>query len=155
PPTLTSAALEKIEQARKRYHDEWVSAGSVKFFLDGVIESHTAAMLTPYSDDATQIGKLFWDPPKYKQAVQQLDRRGFQILTHAIGDKAVRLALDAYQEAAEANHTHDARPRIEHIETISEQDIPRFGNPGVIASFQPLHAYPGEDTLNIWERNAG
>ena len=67
----------------------------------------------------------------------------------------MRLALDAYQNAAETNHTHDARPRIEHIETISAQDIPRFGKLGVIASFQPLHAYPDEDTLRIWARNAG
>jgi predicted amidohydrolase YtcJ len=155
PPALTSAALQQIEQARDRYHDEWISAGAVKFFLDGVIESHTAAMLAPYSDDPTQTGQLFWDPAKYKEAVQQLDRRGFQVFTHAIGDKAVRLALDAYQDAAENNHTRDARPRIEHIETITEQDIPRFGKLGVIASFQPLHAYPEDDTLKIWARNVG
>src|SRR5438874_8069412 len=123
--------------------------------LDGVVEAHTAAMLAPYSDDPSQTGKLFWDPAKYTQAVAELDRRGLQIFTHAIGDKAVRLALDAYQNAAETNHTDDARPRIEHIETISAQDIPRFGKQGVIASFQPLHAYPDDDTLKIWARNVG
>jgi predicted amidohydrolase YtcJ len=155
PPSLTSATLQQIEQARNRYHDEWISAGAVKFFLDGVIESHTAAMLAPYSDDPTQTGQLFWDPAKYKEAVQQLDRHGFQIFTHAIGDKAVRLALDAYREAAETNRTRDARPRVEHIETITEQDIPRFGKSGVIASFQPLHAYPEDDTLKVWARNVG
>jgi predicted amidohydrolase YtcJ len=155
PPSLTSATLQQIEQARNRYHDEWVSAGAVKFFLDGVIESHTAAMLAPYSDDPTQTGQLFWDPAKYKEAVQQLDRHGFQVFTHAIGDKAVRLALDAYQEAAETNRTRDARPRVEHIETITEQDIPRFGKLRVIASFQPLHAYPEDDTLKVWARNVG
>src|SRR5205809_779845 len=78
-----------------------------------------------------------------------------ELTPDAIGDKAVRLALDAYQNAAETNHTDDARPRIEHIETISAQDIPRFGKQGVIASFQPLHAYPDDDTLNIWARNVG
>jgi predicted amidohydrolase YtcJ len=87
--------------------------------LDGVIEAHTAAMLAPYTDDPTQSGKLFWDPDKYKANIADLDARGLQIFTHAIGDKAVRLALDAYQNAAEVNHTKDARPRIEHIETIS------------------------------------
>jgi len=127
----------------------------VKTMLDGVIEAHTAAMLAPYSDDPTQSGKLFWDPAKYKEAVTELDRRGLQIFTHAIGDKAVRLALDAYQEAAEANHTQDARPRVEHIETITAQDIPRFGKLSVIASMQPLHAYPDDDTLKIWARNVG
>jgi len=152
---LLKLDAKEIEEARRKYHDEWLSAGAVKFYMDGVIESHTAAMLTPYSDDPKQIGALFWDPAKYKDAVRQLDRRGFQIFTHAIGDKAVRTALDAYQNAAEVNHTHDARPRIEHIETISEPDIPRFGKVGVVASFQPLHAYPDDDTLKIWARNAG
>jgi len=155
PPELTPDAIEKIEQARRTYHDDWISGGVVKTMLDGVVEAHTAAMLTPYSDDPSQTGKLFWDPAKYTQAVAELDRRGLQIFTHAIGDKAVRLALDAYQNAAETNHTNDARPRIEHIETISAQDIPRFGKQGVIASFQPLHAYPDDDTLNIWARNVG
>ena len=155
PPGLTEKNLSLIERARQQYHDEWISGGVVKFFLDGVIESHTAAMLAPYSDDPKVSGSLFWDPAKYKQFVTELDRRGIQIFTHAIGDRAVRLALDAYQEAEETNHTHDARPRIEHIETISAQDIPRFGKLGVIASFQPLHAYPDDDTLKIWARNTG
>jgi predicted amidohydrolase YtcJ len=155
PPELTPAALEKIEQARRTYRDDWISGGVVKTMLDGVVEAHTAAMLTPYSDDPSQSGKLFWDPEKYKQAVTELDRRGLQIFTHAIGTKAVRLALDAYQNAAATNHTSDARHRIEHIETITAQDIPRFGKLGVIASMQPLHAYPDDDTLKIWARNAG
>jgi predicted amidohydrolase YtcJ len=155
PPELKPEQIEKIEQARNAYHDNWISGGVVKTMLDGVIEAHTAAMLEPYSDDPTKIGRLFWEPAKYQAAVTELDRRGLQIFTHAIGDKAVRLALDSYQGAADANHTHDMRPRIEHIETISAQDIPRFGKLGVIASFQPLHAYPDEDTLGIWARNAG
>jgi predicted amidohydrolase YtcJ len=155
PPELRPEDLEKIEQARKTYHDEWISGGVVKTMLDGVVEAHTAAMLTPYSDDPSQIGKLFWDPAKYKAAVTELDKRGLQIFTHAIGEKAVRTALDAYEDAARVNHSHDARPRIEHIETIAADDIPRFGKLGVIASVQPLHLYPDEDTLDIWARNAG
>ena len=78
-----------------------------------------------------------------------------QVFTHAIGDRAIRLALDAYEWAQTANHTKDARHRIERIEDVSEHDIPRFGQLGVIASMQPLHAYPGDDTLKIWARNVG
>jgi predicted amidohydrolase YtcJ len=155
PPELTADGIEKAEKARRTYHDDWISGGAVKTMLDGVVESHTAAMLQPYSDDPKESGKLFWDPAKYRQAVLEWDRRGFQIFTHAIGDKAVRLALDAYQEAETSNHTQDSRPRIEHIETITAEDIPRFGKLGVIASFQPLHAYPDDDTLKIWSRNVG
>ncbi len=155
PPELTSAELQKIEDAGRTYHDEWISGSVVKTMLDGVVESHTAAMLEPYSDDPSQSGKMFWDPAKYKQAVTELDRRGYQIFTHAIGDRAVRLALDAYEEAHKTNHSTDSRDRIEHIETITAADIPRFGKLGVIASMQPLHAYPDEDTLGVWSRNAG
>ena len=155
PPELTPGALEKIEQARATYKDDWISGGVVKTMLDGVVEAHTAAMLAPYSDDPTQTGKLFWDPAKYRQAVTELDQRGLQIFTHAIGDKGIRTALDAYQNAEQTNHTSDARPRIEHIETVSAEDVPRFGKLGVIASMQPLHSYPDDDTLKIWSRNAG
>jgi predicted amidohydrolase YtcJ len=155
PPGLTPAISKQIEDARRRYNDNWIAGGVVKTMLDGVVEAHTAAMLAPYSDDPSQSGKLFWDPDQYKATVADLDRRGLQIFTHAIGDKAVRLALDAYQKAAEVNKTKDARPRIEHIETINPQDIDRFGKLGVIASMQPLHSYPDEDTLSIWARNIG
>jgi predicted amidohydrolase YtcJ len=155
PPELRAEDLNQIEQARRMYRDDWISGGVVKTMLDGVVEAHTAAMLTPYSDDPSQSGKLFWEPAKYKAAVTELDRRGLQVFTHAIGELAVRTALDAYEEAARTNQTKDARPRIEHIETISAEDVPRFGKLGVIASVQPLHLYPDEDTLDIWARNAG
>jgi predicted amidohydrolase YtcJ len=157
PPGLTPQSIALIENARRKYSssDDWIEGGAVKTMLDGVVEAHTAAMLAPYSDDPTQSGKLFWDPDKYKANIADLDARGLQIFTHAIGDKAVRLALDAYQNAAEVNKTRDARPRIEHIETISAVDVERFGKLGVIASMQPLHSYPDDDTLNIWARNVG
>jgi len=155
PPAFTQEQIAAVEKAKQKYHDEWISAGAVKFYLDGVIESHTAAMLTPYSDDPTQIGKLRWDENRYKEAVAALDQKGIQVFTHAIGDRAVRLALDAYEQAAKTNSTRDMRHRIEHIETITAQDIPRFGKLGVIASYQPLHAEPNDDTLKVWARNAG
>jgi predicted amidohydrolase YtcJ len=155
PPAMTPAQLQEIEEARRKYHNEWISAGAVKFFMDGVVESHTAAMLAPYSDDPKLSGNLLWDPDAYKKAVVELDKRGIQVFTHAIGDRAVRLTLDAYEDAAKANGTTDRRHRTEHIETIAPEDIPRFGKLGVIASFQPLHAYPDDDTLLLWARNAG
>ena len=155
PPEMRPKDLEAIESARKKYHDAWIDTDAVKFMVDGVIESHTAAMLDPYSDDPSLKGKLFWDPAKYNSAVAELDKRGLQLFTHAIGELGVRTALDGYQHAEETNHTSDRRPRIEHIETISPADIPRFGKLGVIASMQPLHSYPNVDTLDVWARNAG
>jgi predicted amidohydrolase YtcJ len=155
PPELRPKDLAVIEDARKKYTGDWLSGGVVKMMIDGVVESHTAAMLEPYSDDPSTKGKLFWDPDKYTAAVAELDKRGLQLFTHAIGDYAVRTALDAYENAETVNHTEDRRPRIEHIETITAADIPRFGKLGVIASMQPLHAYPDEDTLRVWAGNNG
>jgi predicted amidohydrolase YtcJ len=155
PPKLRPQDFEAIEASRKKFHDDWIDTSVVKMMIDGVVESHTAAMLEPYSDDPSVKGKLFWDPASYTAAVAELDKRGFQLFTHAIGDYGVRTALDAYEHAEEANHTSDRRPRIEHIETIAATDIPRFGKLGVIASMQPLHSYPDADTLEVWARNAG
>jgi predicted amidohydrolase YtcJ len=155
PPELRPQDLTAIESARKKFHDEWIDVNSVKFLIDGVVESHTAAFLEPYTDDPTTKGALFWDPEKYRAAVVELDKKGLQVYTHAIGDYAVRTALDTYEFAAQKNHSKDRRHRIEHIETVAASDVPRFGALGVIASMQPLHSYPDADTLGVWARNIG
>lgn len=152
PPELTSKQIDLIEEARKTYHDDWLSGGAVKTMLDGVVESHTAAM--KYADTG-KITPTFWAADKYTQAMQELDKRGFQMFTHAIGDDAVDLALNAFENMKKVNHTSDMRPRVEHIETVKAADIPRFGKLGVIASMQPLHAYPDDDTLGPWLTGAG
>jgi len=155
PPSLRTQDIEAIETGRKKFHDEWIDARAVKFMVDGVIESHTAAMLEPYSDDPSLQGKPFWEPADYNAAIAELDKRGLQLFTHAIGDYGIRMALNGYQNAAEQNHLKDRRSRIEHIETAAAADIPRFGKLGVIASMQPLHSYPDADTLDVWARNIG
>lgn len=152
PPTLKPEDVAAIERAREKYHDEWISVGGAKFFLDGVIEDEAAALLAPYTDKPGDSGSTQWAPENYQRAVVDLDRHDIQIFTHAVGDRAVRIALDAYQQAREQNHTNDARHRIEHIELASPTDIPRFAFLGVIASMQPLHAYPEE---GVWGRRVG
>jgi hypothetical protein len=155
PPSLRPEDLDAIEGARKKFHDEWIDAGAVKFMVDGVVESHTAAMLEPYSDDPSLKGKPFWESANYNAAVAELDKRGLQLFTHAIGDYGIRMALDGYENAEQQNRKRDRRSRIEHIETVAAADIPRFGKLGVIASMQPLHSYPDADTLDVWARNIG
>jgi predicted amidohydrolase YtcJ len=155
PPELRKEDIDAIERARKKYHDDWIDTNAVKLMLDGVVESHTAAFLEPYSDDPSVQGSLFWEAEKYQAAVAELDKRGLQLFTHAIGDKGIRTALNAYEFAASKNRAKDHRPRVEHIEDVSAADIPRFGKLGVIASMQPLHAYPDADILDVWARNVG
>lgn len=152
---LRKEDLDAIESARKKYHDDWIDTDAVKMVLDGVVETHTAALLARYADQPSMKGALFWELPKYQNAVIELDKQGIQLFTHAIGDDAVRTALDTYELAEKKNHDKGRRPRIEHVETIDMSDIPRFGKLGVIASMQPLHSYPDADTLDVWARNLG
>jgi hypothetical protein len=152
---VTPDAVKVLEQNRKKYSDEWIDAGQVKFLLDGVIEAHTAAMLEPYENDPANRGQLYFDADKYKESVLLLDRLGFPISTHAIGDRTIRLALDAYEAANKSNRRTGARDRIEHIEAPNAEDIPRFGKLDVIAGMQPLHATPDFNTLNNWAGSIG
>jgi predicted amidohydrolase YtcJ len=154
-PPISPEVIKVLEENRKKYADDWIDLAPVKFLLDGVIEAHTAAMLEPYTNDPGNKGQLYFDPDKYKEAVMQLDHLGFQIFTHAIGDRAIRLALDAYEAANKANGRSDARDKIEHIEDPSAEDIPRFGKLGVIASMQPLHTTPNDNNLYVWAGNVG
>jgi predicted amidohydrolase YtcJ len=148
--------VDALEAAHKKFRDDWLEAGrTVKLKLDGVIEAHTAAMIEPYTNDPSTKGSLFWDVSQYQAAVTTLDKRDIQVYTHAIGDLAVRTALDAYEDAAHKNHSKDRRHRVEHIETIGPQDIWRFGKFAVIASMQPLHSYPDDKILKIWVPTVG
>ena len=148
--------FDALEAAHKKFRDDWLEAGrTAKLKLDGVIEPHTAAMIEPYTNDPSTKGSLFWDVSQYRAAVTTLDKHDIQVYTHAIGDLAVRTALDAYEEAAHKNHSKDRRHRVEHIETIAPQDVWRFGKLAVIASMQPLRSYPDDDILKIWVPTVG
>jgi predicted amidohydrolase YtcJ len=132
----------------------WLSAGILKGFADGVIESRTAAMLAPYEGD-TSTGHPEWAPDHLDAFVREADDRGWQIEIHAIGDRGVRMALDAFERAASANGPRVRRHRVEHIETIDAADIPRFGQQDVIASMQPYHADPSPNQSSLWAGNIG
>ena len=155
--SLTEAGLEELEQIRTRFADDpMLKTGAVKLVADGVIEAHTAAMLEPYANRSIK-GEARFTPEQMNTVVGMLDRRGWQVMTHAIGDAAVRMTLDAYEAAAATNPRPERgrRHRIEHIETIDPADIPRFGKLGVIASFQPVHATPSPTPGDVWSTNIG
>ncbi len=152
-PQTTQADIDRIAGLAKQYNGPMLQVGSIKIVLDGVIEAHTAALLEPYADDPKKTGRPSFTQDQLDHVVAMADRAGLQVLTHAIGDGAVRMALDAYENAEKLNGRHDARFRIEHIETISPVDIPRFAKLGVIASMEPIHADPG--TNDVWSRALG
>jgi len=155
PPGLDTKGWTLLMDARQKYHDDWIAQGGVKTMLDGVIDSLTGAMIDPYAGQGSNRGKLFWDPADYKMTVAELDAKGIQVSTHAIGDLAIRTALDGYENAARVNGDHDMRHKVEHIEDISAADIPRFAKLKVIASFQPLHANPEPNWMGSWITNVG
>ncbi|HEV2027643.1 MAG TPA: amidohydrolase [Candidatus Dormibacteraeota bacterium] len=135
--------------ARARKNDRWIATGILKAFADGVVESRTAALLEPY-EGTTSRGEPLWAAEELAKAVHVADARGWQVQVHAIGDAAIRQALDAFAAA-----TRDLRHRIEHIEAPSPLDIPRFAELGVIASMQPQHAEPNRNLFEIWLPNLG
>ena len=135
----------------------WIRADAIKFMIDGVIESHTAAMLEHYADllpdDELALGLINIQSEKYQSLVKELDADGFRLYTHAIGDRGVREVFSAYEKAMAENPNRDRRHRIEHIETISPKDIPRFAKSAIMASMEPIHADPA--TVGVWAKAIG
>jgi len=123
-------------------------AGSVKLMLDGILESRTALMTEPYAGRSDR-GTPFIDPDLLERAVVELDRRGFSCHFHAIGDGAVRLALDSVAAARSANGPTDGRHHVAHIEVIHPDDIGRFAALDVTANMQPLWAADDEQMREL------
>ncbi|HZC66241.1 MAG TPA: amidohydrolase, partial [Candidatus Dormibacteraeota bacterium] len=119
--------------------DPMLKTGALKGFLDGALGSRTAALLAPYSDDASTSGILTANVDEYRKMAIERDAAGFQINFHAIGDKANRAALDIFESVQKANRQRDRRDRIEHAQVIAPDDLPRFAQLKVIASMQPSH----------------
>lgn len=128
-PGPTEKDFQAYAEASAKYHDHWLAVRGVKLMLDGVIDSGTAAMLDPYEEQKGNKGKLFWKPDDYIKAVIELSRRGIPVSTHAIGDRAIRLALEAYEKALKESGHSELRHKIEHVECIAAEDFARFNNP--------------------------
>jgi predicted amidohydrolase YtcJ len=116
---LTPQFLTDLEKARSSFHDSWVSANLVKFFSDGLTDP---PVYTP-----EELTKLY----------VELDKRGYQLMTHSIGVDSAKMVLDAYQTAEKTNARRDRRFRMEHADYLNPEDVPRFRQLSVIASMQP------------------
>lgn len=145
--------LDRFEEAvtmRREFTGDWVWCNRVKMFVDGVVESSTALMLDKYPGLET-CGDAVFEEHHFKDACVKADAMQFQISVHAIGDRAIRQTLDGYELAQQQNGKRDSRHRIEHIEVLHPDDLPRFTELGVVASIQPGHApwgvYFSEETV--------
>ena len=134
--------LSEATRMADAYNSDMLWSGRVKFFMDGVLDAWTAAMIEEYADRPGVFGEPLFDAAHYNAASIETDRRGLQISVHAIGDGAVRMTLDGFEAAEKTNGKRDSRHRVEHIEVIHPDDISRFKGLGAIASMQPIHA-PG------------
>jgi predicted amidohydrolase YtcJ len=168
PPAITNEMVDGWDALRARYAaDASFRLGMVKLFVDGVIETHTAKLLAPYANRPTE-GHSNYTAEELARVVTLLDRRGWQVMMHAVGDGAVRMALDAVQAAAAANPTPERgrRHRIDHIETLDPADVPRFGALNIVASMHPGGIYrppttrpatdrPRPPAASVWATNLG
>ncbi|HEY5657370.1 MAG TPA: amidohydrolase family protein, partial [Myxococcota bacterium] len=145
--------IEGLLRARREYTQGRVRAHAVKIFQDGVIEAKTAAMLEPYVGTENDKGIALIEPETLKRIATRLDREGFQLHFHAIGDAAIRQVFDALEAARRSNGARDSRHHLVHIQLFHPDDIPRFRELGAVANFQPLWAlsdgYIKELTLPI------
>ncbi|MFQ5872288.1 MAG: amidohydrolase [Dehalococcoidia bacterium] len=138
--------LTRFDAARSRFSDEWIKVGAVKLYIDGVPATHTAAMLEPYSDDPSSTGEAVYTQDEFNNIAARLDRMKFQIFTHSCGDRGDRMIFDAYENAMRENGRRDSRHRIEHTDLISQEDISRFRQLGVIAAMTPRYVALDDET---------
>jgi predicted amidohydrolase YtcJ len=131
--------LEEAKRLRTSYHSNMVQFSGFKQFIDGVITSYTAYLETPYTNKPESVGGTVFPEELIKKWTIEADKENFRVRFHCIGDKAVRLALDTFEEAEKQNGRRDSRHSIEHIEMIRGEDIQRFKELGVLASIQPEH----------------
>lgn len=139
PDALNDVYSREDRGARPRWRK--VHLRGVKVYMDGALGSRGAALLAPYSDAASD-GLLVTSVEEMRELLSNARQLSRQIAAHAIGDRGNRLVLDLFRDVFQGNlnELREARWRVEHAQVISPQDIPRFGEMGVIASMQPSHA---------------
>jgi hypothetical protein len=148
-------AAARVRALRDGMQYPGLGASTIKFFLDGVMEhpAQTAALLAPYLGGGG--GELYADPGVLARLATKLDADGWQLHFHAIGDRAVRSALDAIEAARAANGPKDARHTITHLELVDPADVPRFAALGVVANFSPQWAQRDAYTIDTLEPYIG
>ena len=138
PLSTVDSLTRRVEEAGKG--DEWLRIGGLKGFVDGSLGSGTAAFETPYTDEPGNTGLFVTTMEELRTQIAKADDAGLQVAIHAIGDRAIRMLLDLYEDQEAQNGPRDRRYRIEHAQHLGGSDVGRFGRLGVIAAMQPYHA---------------
>ena len=136
-PALGMEQVSAMGEAREQYSGGRLVVNTVKIWADGILETHTAKMLEPYSDKPDDTGFLMVARENIMQAVPLLDSQGYQVHIHAIGDATVRYALDAFELARETNGQRDSRHLTAHTQVVNPDDVTRFADLDVIGGFTP------------------
>ncbi len=140
PKDDAGSVLDRLTALRAAHSSEMFHLHSAKFFLDGVLENRTAALIAPYADAGGGNAPLMFPQPQIDRMFTALDAARFQIHVHCIGDAAVRAALDGFEAARAANGPWPGLHQIAHCQLVHPDDFPRFAALGVMANFQPLWA---------------
>jgi predicted amidohydrolase YtcJ len=164
-PGFTERDADRFDQVWRSHSDNaMLKTGVIKMFMDGVIETNTAFLLADYANIPSR-GQPNYTVEDFRRIIQMKDRRGWQLMVHALGDGAVRMTLETFEQLAQVNPlpARGRRDRVEHIETIDPADVPRFGKLDVIASMHPGGGFfppnrasvPSGFLLGVWGRNLG
>ncbi|MFM0277815.1 amidohydrolase [Paraburkholderia sediminicola] len=154
-PNLSLAPqIAKLIDWRHQYDGGRVRLHTAKIFIDGVLESRTGALLRNY-EDADHNGAAHWDPAQLREAVFAADAAGFDLHFHTIGDRAVRMALDALEALNHERGHRDRRAQLAHVQLIDPQDVPRFAQTGAIASIQAVWGSIAPDLRDLYTQLLG
>jgi predicted amidohydrolase YtcJ len=153
--------MNQLIELGRSARGKFLRANSVKLHIDGMIDTRTAALLEPYAatgkrlEDASFRGLPNYEADRFNKVVARLDREGFQVHIHAVGDRGVRIALDAFEYARRMSGARDSRHVITHLYLVHPEDVSRFRQLGVIANTQPVLAYPNDYNIKLIEPLVG
>lgn len=154
-PQTTTADLQAYLEAGNTISSQKIHHRAAKFFMDGVIESYTGCLIDGYPQRPDVVSETQYSLEEFIELARFCHQKGMQISTHAVGDGAVRRTLDGYAAIQAEFPQPTLHHRIEHIEVIHPQDLPRFTELGVIASMQPLHCPPSAQGVDVWTERVG
>jgi len=153
PPKTNSLEVAEFVKIKDRFkNNPDIQVPALKLYIDDVIEAQTAALHEPYVG-TDNVGDLFFDAKNFKRIITDLDKKGFQLFIHAIGDRGITTAIDALESAYRSNGKPKTPHQLVHIELIKDEDVQRLASLNISAAIQPRHMSP--DIAGVWQESVG